>query len=140
MESQLRSHSPQSPRFQSACGGGFAAGEKPDFRDRSPRDFRVLVAGERHPRRSPVRHTAVPAISECLWRSNAPPSTLSPADRSPRDFRVLVAARERALAVCKELTAVPAISECLWRSTVALVLKIWLFTAVPAISECLWRS
>ncbi len=134
-------HRPQSPRFQSACGGRWRRVGQLLQRNRSPRDFRVLVADDK--KRMPAFRcfTAVPAISECLWRRNAEMGRLAnhqpqsprfqsacggnmeskaPTDdsnRSPRDFRVLVAAFARRKASAPDLTAVPAISECLWRRT-----------------------
>ncbi len=84
---------PQSPRFQSACGG---------------QTLRELVQ---------VAGTAVPAISECLWRMILRIEDTCSMDRSPRDFRVLVAAARAGGAGVRCVTAVPAISECLWRPT-----------------------
>ncbi len=112
-----RSPQPQSPRFQSACGGLKTTAKDCPAQDRSPRDFRVLVAGESPRDESPMKRTAVPAISECLWRltkrnqHHEPKLPQSPRfqsacggvrscqslaqslNRSPRDFRVLVAAK-----------------------------------------------
>ncbi len=129
---------------------------------RSPRDFRVLVAASRR-FRSPWRKvTAVPAISECLWRPWLAATFQPQEHRSPRDFRVLVAAEvalesnagrkpqsPRFQSACgggrawlptrQRDTAVPAISECLWRVKTAAAAAVPIRTAVPAISECLWR-
>ncbi len=59
---------PQSPRFQSACGGAKSPEPSSKSPNRSPRDFRVLVAGRTPFRPACLPRTAVPAISECLWR------------------------------------------------------------------------
>ncbi len=83
---------PQSPRFQSACGGSSRKNTWAPHPNRSPRDFRVLVA-------APVcQHSRITDLN-----------------RSPRDFRVLVADIPTLRQTMNLFTAVPAISECLWR-------------------------
>ncbi len=106
---------PQSPRFQSACGGNHALASSPFSGHRSPRDFRVLVADAGAEDASGLDSPQSPRFQSACGGEGEETQIFVTHDRSPRDFRVLVAVPASHAFIVARATAVPAISECLWR-------------------------